>query len=251
MNKNTNNNLKTKSIKKYFWITFLVLFIITAFLYAKSQFVFLIDEIFVTGNHELTKNEVIKISKINKGENIFSVKIGETINIIKEEPYIKYAFVSRIFPNKIMINIIERKPVALIKMDEIYSFDIYGILLPKPTRTKNDLPQITGVESIYKFEFGKSSVHLQIRQGVYIIAQISNYFKNINSFISELYWDKNSKEWLILSDKYKTHIKLGDSNFAYKLQALNKYLELRKKKNRNLNSLSYIDLRFNNQLIIK
>ncbi len=245
-----NNNKSNKPKKLYTLIIIFIGILILSIIYANNQFVFLINEISVSGNKELTKNEVINISEINKGMNIFSTNIGNTINKLKDEPYIRYAFVSRTFPNKIVINILEREPVALISMDEIYSFDISGVLLSRPTKSTKNLPKITGIESVYKFEFGKSTIHAQIRQGVDIIGQINNSYKEIQDFISELHWDRKYKEWTIISKKYNPLIKLGADDFHSKLYALNSYLEQNHEDNK-INKLKYIDLRFKNQLIVK
>ncbi len=251
MNNTEINTKEIRQMRKYFLIILFVGLVFISIIYAGSQFIFLIDKISVSGNKELTKNEVIKISGINKGMNIFTVNIGRTINKLREEPFIRYAYVSRTFPNKISINILEREPIALIAMDKLYSFDINGILLPKPTRSNNDLPRLTGIESVYKFEFGKPTVHYQVRQGVNIIAQIDHYYSEVNDFISELHWNKRYKEWIIVSYKYKPLIKLGTDDFPIKLQALNNFFKLMKKKNSNINKFKYIDLRFKNQLIVK
>lgn len=251
MNTTEINIKETKQIKKYFLIALFIGLVFISIIYAGSQFIFLIDKISVSGNIELTQNEIIKISGINKGMNIFTVNIGQTINKLREEPYIRYAYVSRTLPNKISINVIERKPIALISMDKLYSFDISGILLPEPTRINNDLPILTGIESVYKFEFGESTVHYQIRQGVNIIAQINNFYSEINDFISELYWNKKYKEWIIINSGNKPLIKLGTDNFPTKLQTLDNFFKMMKNKKRNINQFKYIDLRFKNQLIVK
>lgn len=249
MNNTETNTKETKQMKKYLMITLFIGLVFISIIYAGSQFIFLIDKISVSGNKELTQNEIIQISDINKGMNIFSIDIGQTIDKLREEPYIRYAYVSRTLPNKISINIVERKPIALIAMDKLYSFDISGILLPKPTRSIKNLPRLTGIESVYKFELGESTVHYQIRQGVNIIAQINKFYSKVNDFISELYWDKKHEEWIIISYENKPLIKLGTDNFPTKLHALDNFFKLMK--NKNINQFKYIDLRFKDQLIVK
>jgi cell division protein FtsQ len=79
-----------------------------------------VKKITIKGNELLSTDEIIKITKISKDTNIWSVK-KDTISLtLKEMNVIKQAKVTIKWPNTVMIEIEERNKIAYLESDESY-----------------------------------------------------------------------------------------------------------------------------------
>ena len=118
---------------------------IVAFLSTSPSFK--IQEISVKGNEQLTKEKVEELAEIKKGDNIF-LKIGKVLEVkLKQSGYIEGAKVNKIYPNKIEIEVTERKKQFQIKTEtESYIYiDEQGYIL-ESSAEKLELPTIVGMD---------------------------------------------------------------------------------------------------------
>lgn len=69
--------------------------------------VFGVSEVSVEGNNKLTSEEIINVSGIQKGQNIFRINTKKTALKLKELPYVNDAEIVRKFPAKIKIILAE------------------------------------------------------------------------------------------------------------------------------------------------
>lgn len=97
-------------IKIYFLIFFLLSTIIFIILF-KTNF-FEIKQIFVSGNRAVSSDEVVSYSGIQIGDNIFKIKLSEAKEKIIKNPFIKDVSIDRKLPNKLTIDVMERKKLA-------------------------------------------------------------------------------------------------------------------------------------------
>ena len=123
----------------------IILACIGAFLSTSPSFK--IQEISVKGNEQLTKEKVEELAEIKKGDNIF-LQMRKVLEVkLKQNGYIKDAKINKIYPNKIEIEVIERKKQFQIKTEtENYIYiDEQGYILDCSTE-KQELPTITGMD---------------------------------------------------------------------------------------------------------
>lgn len=108
---------------------------------------FKIQEISIKGNEQLSKEKVEQIAEIKKGDNIFS-KVGEVLKVkLKQNGYIEEAQINKKYPNKIEIEIKERKKRFQIKTEaEKYIYiDEQGYILDCSTE-KLEITTIIGMD---------------------------------------------------------------------------------------------------------
>lgn len=74
----------------------------------------LIDRIEVTGNETLERADALTAAGINVGEHILLVNTGKAQKRLLENPRVKSAQIRRMYPDKLLIHIEERKPLAAI-----------------------------------------------------------------------------------------------------------------------------------------
>lgn len=104
----------------------------------------------VEGLRLLSGAEILAASGLQLGDNIFAVDLREVQRRIEQHPWVKRAVVTRRPPDRLAIEIAERRRIAWIHLGEIYGIDAEGVLLPgeprpgEATREFN-LPVITGL----------------------------------------------------------------------------------------------------------
>lgn len=146
---NLQREIETKKRKrrKIIIITILIILLITGIcIYVSKSEAFNITEIKITGNNQLTEEQICQIAEIKKGDNIF-LKPGIVLKVkLKEKGYIEEAEIKKKYPNKIAIKITERqKGYQIITEDGGYIYiDEQGYVLEYSTN-KLDLKTITGM----------------------------------------------------------------------------------------------------------
>lgn len=109
---------------------------------------FYVSSVQVDGNKKLSNNEILKLSGIKEGDNIFSIDLNKVRDQILKNPWIKNVSIERRLPDTISIHIVERVPFGLVRINErIYMVDSDGTPF-KPLKPKDSFsaPIITGVE---------------------------------------------------------------------------------------------------------
>ncbi len=133
--------------RKLKYIVFLLIICITvAFLLSSS--LFLISNINVNGNISVSTDEVIRLSLIRPGQNIFRINTRKSMKFIFQNPYIKMIKIKRAFPNTINIDVIEREAIAIVPyVGSFLNIDEEGMIIKISTpEDKPDLPLINGLK---------------------------------------------------------------------------------------------------------
>jgi len=73
---------------------------------------FRIEEIKIEGNQDINQKDILSLLEIKKGENIFKVRLREAKRGLESLQQIKDIDIHRDFPDKIVLKIIERVPIA-------------------------------------------------------------------------------------------------------------------------------------------
>ena len=117
---------------------------ISAYLLTSPSFA--IQEISIKGNSMLSNQQILQLAEVKRGDNLFS-KLGIVMKVkLKQNGYIEDAEINKIHPNKIEINITERKKQFQIKTEsEGYIYiDEQGYILEYSTQ-KLSIPAIIGM----------------------------------------------------------------------------------------------------------
>ncbi len=78
---------------------------------------FSISEISISGNKEITNAEILQASGINSSHALTSLNVNEIQARLKRVPLISDASVRKLYPNKLVITLVEREPYALWQKD--------------------------------------------------------------------------------------------------------------------------------------
>jgi cell division protein FtsQ len=132
-----------------FSIAILTLSLIYAFNFLISIPYFQAREITIRGCKELTEKDILALAGIKPSLNILVVDVEAAGRRIKTNPWVKDVSVGRELPDRVVIEVRERTPVALLKKDAgFYLMDIEGVTFKKlEMGDEIDLPILTGFYS--------------------------------------------------------------------------------------------------------
>lgn len=141
---------KTKKRKKLLkiikWTSIIALFI-GGIIFTLVSPIFNIQQVTATGNEIVSSDTIISLSGLGKDQNIFKFINQQIESKIKEEPYIEKAKIKRILPNKVEIQVQERKKAYNIEFMNKYAYiDNQGNIL-QIAEEKQDLPTIKGIQT--------------------------------------------------------------------------------------------------------
>jgi cell division protein FtsQ len=124
---------------------FIFILLMAAYVLFKSP-VFNIGKIIVQGNNLLTAGEIVRVSGIVTGMNIFQADLKTAAGRIRSLPVIKEVKVDRRFPGTVLIEVTERVPVALVVTGgRFVELDAEGYYLREGSAGATGLPVITGM----------------------------------------------------------------------------------------------------------
>jgi len=108
-----------------------------------------IKTIAVAGNEKKTADYIVRLSGLKAGENILKVDDALLKQNIEKDPYLKFVEAERVYPDKVIIKVLERKPAALIKAGSANMLvDEEGYVLEMPDDTANmKYPLLNGINT--------------------------------------------------------------------------------------------------------
>ena len=107
---------------------------------------FRVREVEVEGGQKIPKETLLSLTVIDGMPNLFSVKLKEVVRRLESHPWIEQVRVRKVFPHKILIQIEEKKPMAIIQLEELYYIDTKGeIFSPVGDRDEYNYPYLTGL----------------------------------------------------------------------------------------------------------
>jgi len=133
-------------------ITVLCLLFIYVYSYLLSASYFEIKETSVRGLKELTEKDILTVAALKPRQNLLAVNTGALASRISANPWVKNIYVGRELPNRLVLEVRERVPVAMVKQaSDFYLMDSEGFVFKKLGKGDEvDLPILTGIKSAEK-----------------------------------------------------------------------------------------------------
>ena len=133
--KNTRKPMLKKKKRRLIVVFLLAALTITGFL---SYYIFQVTTVEINGLISLSKEDVMESSGIELGQNIFSVNLEEVRSAVSQNPLLEVVSIYRVLPDKIVINLEERKmKLALPYGNEYVLIDTQGTAISFTTDTTN------------------------------------------------------------------------------------------------------------------
>jgi len=107
---------------------------------------FRVREVEVEGGRKIAKETLLSLTVMEGMPNLFSVNLKEVVKRLESHPWIEQVRVRKVFPNKIFIQVEERKPMAIIQLEELYYIDTRGeVFSPLGEKDEYNYPYLTGL----------------------------------------------------------------------------------------------------------
>jgi cell division septal protein FtsQ len=215
----------------------------TYYFFMKSTF-FDVREIVFTGDSEgqFSAGEE-KVKKLCVGQNIFKVDIRGLASVLRGQyPHIHKVEARRVMPDKIELDFIVRKPIAIIDRDNLI-IDKDGVVLSANYKISG-LVRIKGVRFAYDIPSPGKKVKAEEVSKALMLLEILKERKIFGGYNLEYIDVSDSNNLLISLDGMK--VKMGDSDFSERIEKLSNIL---KDPNVKIKDISYIDLRFEEIII--
>jgi len=245
MPNNTEKKLKRFN-KMRFWIKLILILALLGATLVLITFlpIFNIDKIEVNGNLHYDAETYINAIEADVGDNgfkfisgslinILSFRYGRSeLNILNNYPYVKDAVVKFVIPDKIVIDVIERKPVVLVPYYGTYLvMDKEGYIVDavKDPGDKN-LPVVKGFNfDNYKIGHALAVDNPQkIKQLMKLISQIKESDEVGEYILSDkiVFYDVNDVNNILMTLKEELVVNLGDlRDLRYRLDTLKEILK--------------------------
>ena len=175
----------------------------------------------VSGCEVLDPQTVIQQAQIPSGVNILSLDLDWVRQRVTNHPWIAAAVISREIPDRIRIEIVERKPVALVKGRQFYLMDYRGVCFISAAPGEHaGLPIITGLDPEILAPGCKLPREFTVLiEDLYQESQLQLPWR----LISEIRWGRN-KGLSIFTVRGGIQIDLGRDNYDLKIARLEKVL---------------------------
>ena len=181
-----------------------------------------------------------------KGQNILLAPLDAVEARIEAQPRVASVECRRVLPNRVVYNIVEREPVALVYTDRFFEIDAAGMVMPGDTYTGMlDLPTITGVASD-DVRAGRRCDDPMVRGALEALSVCRDLGAEFAENISEL--RATNSGIAIRSLKDDCVLLLGDADYEERLR---KFFLLRAELARRESPSKLIDLRFENQVVLR
>ena len=210
---------KKKRIKLMLKFTALLIIIIAGIIFALVSPIFNLKEINVSNNNQINTETIVSLSQLNLGQNIFKFNKNKVNKNIKTNAYLESVEIKRKLPNKVQIQIEERKQEYNVEFLNGYAYiNNQGYIL-QISEEKQALPTIQGISTPDEQIVEGNRLNSEDLEKLEVIIQIMNICKNyeLDSKITNIDISTKDEYTLYLEEEKKT-IYLGDkSNLSNKM----------------------------------
>ena len=203
---------KNRRVKIFIKLFLLLAVIIGLIIYLMLSPIFNIKNINVEGNKDISSEQIISLSKVQKEANLFKVSNKDTVSAIKENPYVKTVEIKRTLPDTITFVITERVATYMLEYGSSYAYiDNQGYILEISANTKEGLAKIIGYETSHDdIVPGKRLCENDLKKlNTVLKITATSKTNRIDSLITRINIEDGNNFILYLSTEQKT-VYLGD-----------------------------------------
>jgi cell division protein FtsQ len=250
LNNTGNGKQRIRRLGVFLTIPLIAIIFVVCFLAAEWRDTLKVSRIMVEGVRIMPVKYIKTLADVKDNSSMNIVNLFNIQENLKTQPFVRSVCVTRQYPDAINLQIDERTPIATLSTKQLRYIDEEGFLLPFiETAVRLDLPIITGVQGIEQTAVGKVDTNKEIHEAIAILQRAVAIDSTLYRFISEINM-KNGDDIILYSAESAVPIILGRENYAKKLLMLqtfwNNFI-----RSQNTQRLQQIDLRFNDQVVVR
>lgn len=234
-------------MKTWFKIFIIILIFAGALIFILSSELFSLKSIYVTGNKTISKDDIINLSHLQYGKNLFKVNKKKIVRSIFRNPKIKAVRIKRILPSGMSLDIIERDAIAIIPyLGSYLNIDEEALIIAVTGLSKEtNVPIIEGFE-FNDFKIGEK-ISIDDKEQLGITMEILNSLQGTELVESIDLINVEDLGNIELITKEGINVIICNNDLFYKMQMAKSIIEdLRKNEKRGI-----IDMRHDGNPIFK
>jgi cell division protein FtsQ len=195
----------------------------------------------IAGAVHASRRQIESVFSDDSGRSVYLLPLSERRSTLRAVDWVKDASVARVWPNRVIVNVAERKPVAFVTLgpSRFGLIDEDGVILP-PAPDRFTLPVLSGIRSTDPLSQRRDRVGRMLR--------LTRELGAMAARISEI--DVSDRDNLRVSEPHEGRmltLLLGDRNFALRYQNfVNHYDEIK----RRLPDANTLDLRLVDRITV-
>lgn len=200
------------------------------------------DALTIQGLKYAARSRVQRVFGADFDHSIFSVPLAERRRRLLAIDWVEDASVSRVWPDRLVVQITERKPAAFVFFRSgVLLIDAHGVLLEPPAQAQFAFPVLAGIR--------EEETEDQRREHVRTFLRLTEELGYLSKDVSEVdATDPDNIRIVAQVDNRAVTLMLGDSNFARRYQNfLSHYPDIRKRSP----NVKTFDLRLDGQITVK
>jgi cell division protein FtsQ len=202
------------------------------------------------GNRIVARESILRAAAVPMDKKIMDVDLGVIRTRVMQNPYFKDASVVRDLPDRILVRVDERVPVAMLIAGKTLYVDAEGMVVPAiRSEYAFDLPVITGAASVQECRPGKKIVHPALREALQIVLASAKLGNSLSRRISEIHVQPNG-ELVLYTAEFGIPVMFGRGNIVDKLTILEGFWTS-VVSSRGGQTLRTVDIRFADQVVAR
>ena len=142
----------------------------------------------VRGNVRADEDTLMAYGGLRVGQSIFEMSLDETARNLRRHPWVADATVTRAFPDRVVVQIREQEPTALVSLGGVYLANASGEVFKRwALGDPRDLPLITGL-SREDVTAGEGAAHALIAEGIEVANDLAEWREAVG-VAEELHFD--------------------------------------------------------------
>jgi len=182
------------------------------------------DAVEIEGLKYASRAKILRVFAADFDRSIFSAPLEQRRRHLLEIDWVEDASVSRLWPDRLVVRIRERKPVAFVLFHPgVLLIDSYGVLLDQPAQAQFSFPVLSGIRRQDAVEERRERVRAFLR----VEEEMGYLAKDVSEIDAG---DINNIRIVAQVDDRAVELLLGDSDFGRRYQNfLSHYPEIRKR----------------------
>lgn len=204
---------------------------------------FSLREIQVRGADKVSGNEIVTIAGLRQGMSIWKVELDRIEKKIAKHPWVRRVLVRREFPSRVIIDVEERTPKAIVAVRKLYYVDSDGAVFKEVAPGEDvKFPLLTGLRA-EDVMAADPAVRRRIRDAM----RLAELMAQRSHSLSEIHFDALDR-LVVYTTSYPVALHMGWGDWEEKLDRMERLLTLWKGHEERLASL---DMSFRNQVVAR
>src|SRR3990172_6275041 len=204
---------------------------------------FFVREIQVRGGERGGGDEIVAMAGLRHGMNIWKIEPGGIERKVAKHPWVRRVLVRREFPRRVVIELEERAPKAIVALGQLYYVDADGVIFKEVGAGENvNFPLLTGLRPE---QLARTNPTLRGR--IQDAVRLGDLMAKDSRTLSEIHFDESGR-LVVYTTAFPVALKMGWGDWDAKLKRLDRVLALWKGNEERLASL---DVSFNDQVVAR